>query len=143
MEYEKMRTDIIEKIPEIQNRLNAETISVAALAKEYNISAPTLRKYLGIQPKWKKRSNWQDLIGKQFGNRVIIERDYDPPFKSHETGLRVKCLDCEKIYTIRKSDIEKPCPYCIEQITGRGHKSIDVGDKFGFLEVISDKYDYS
>ena len=43
-----MRTDIIEKIPEIQNRLNTETTSVAALAKEYNISAPTLRKYLGI-----------------------------------------------------------------------------------------------
>ncbi len=136
-----MRTDIIEKIPEIQNRLNTEKISVAALAKEYDISAPTLRKYLGIPTK--KRDTWQDLIGKQFANRIVIERDYDPPFKSHETGLRVKCLDCERIYTVRKSDVEKTCPYCAEQISGRGHKLIKVGDRFGFLEVISDKYDYN
>jgi hypothetical protein len=37
-----MRTDIIEKIPEIQKKLNDEKISIKTLAKEYSISAPTL-----------------------------------------------------------------------------------------------------
>lgn len=139
-----MRTDIIEKIPEIREKLNTKKKSITALAKEYSISPQTLQKYLGIEPKTRnKRSTWQDLIGKQFANRIVLERDYDPPFKSHETGLRVKCLDCERIYTIRKSDVEKSCPYCAKNITGRGHKLIQIGDRFGYLEVISDNYDYS
>lgn len=70
-----------------------------------------------------------------------MDRDYNPPFKSHETALKVKCLKCEHIYTIRKGDVEKKCPYC-EGDVGRGHKSIKIGDKFGYLEVISDKYNY-
>lgn len=139
-----MRTDIIEKIPEIREKLITEKKSIAALAKEYSVSAPTLQKYLGIEPKKRNIKNtWQDLIGKQFANRIVLERDYNPPFKSHETGLRVKCLDCERIYTIRKSDVEKSCPYCAEVITGRGHKLTSIGDRFGYLEVISSDYDYS
>ena len=60
-----MRTDIIEKIPEIREKLITEKKSIAALAKEYSVSAPTLQKYLGIEPKKRNIKNtWQDLIGK-------------------------------------------------------------------------------
>lgn len=60
-----MRTDIIEKIPEIREKLNTEKKSITALAKEYSISPQTLQKYLGIEPKKRNIKNtWQDLIGK-------------------------------------------------------------------------------
>lgn len=135
-----MRTDIIEKIPEIEKRLSTEKTTIAALAREYNISAPTLRKYLGINSK--KRELLEDLIGKQFANRIILSRDYNPPFKSHETAFQVQCLDCDKIYTVRKSDILKKCPYCVDVLVGRGHKDIHKGDIFGYLEVIKEEYNY-
>jgi hypothetical protein len=52
-----LRTDIIEKIPEIREKLNTEKKSIAVLAKEYSVSAPTLQKYLGIEPKKRNIKN--------------------------------------------------------------------------------------
>lgn len=137
-----MRTDILEKIPEIQQRLETGNITITALAKEYKVSFSTLQRYLGITPK-KRGESWQSLIGQQIANRQVLERDYNPPFKSHETGFKVQCLNCKKIYTVRKSDLEKKCPYCAESLVGRGHKTIFKGDRFGCLEVIDDNYNYS
>ena len=65
----------------------------------------------------------------------IIERDYNPPWKGHETAYKVKCLKCKEYWTARKSDIQRGEHDCNHKKGGRGHGNLVKGTKFGFLTI--------
>ena len=79
---------------------------------------------------WKKQIYANGEIINKF---QIIERDYNPPWKSHETAYKVKCLKCEKVWTARKSTIQKEEHDCNGEKGGRGYGNLKKGTIFGYL----------
>lgn len=82
-----------------------------------------------------------DLSGQEFiiSQLKVLERDYNPPFKSHETAYKCQCLICGEIKTYRRSNIIKGpgCHQCSGKKCGRGYREWEIGQKFGFLEIIN------
>lgn len=81
-----------------------------------------------------------ELVGQiiESSRLEVLEIDNNPPFKSHETGYKCKCLICGDIKTYRKSSVlkGKGCHECSGVIGGRGYRNYQVGQKFGFIEII-------
>ena len=88
----------------------------------------------------------EDMTGKICGCWEVIERDYNPTSKSHETFWKSKCLTCGNITSVRKCDLKKEsrsCNNCKGEIItkileekGLTIYPINIGDRFGLLEVI-------
>ena len=68
----------------------------------------------------------------------VLERDFNPPFMSHETAYKCKCIECNQIKTYRKSNIINGpgCHECSGTLGGRGYREWKVGQKFGYIEVL-------
>lgn len=122
----------------------AEGASRKELAKALDISVTSVDKYakeLGIEIKLQKNSTkYSDLTGQSFeiSHLDVLERDFDPPFQSHETAYKCKCQLCGEIRTYRKSNIVNGpgCHKCSGIKGGRGYREWEVGDKFGLLTAI-------
>lgn len=90
---------------------------------------------------------WNEMIGQTFGTLTVIRRatKEETSWKSHSTPLLCKCNQCGKEIILRKEEVEKGCVNCKiisgEISGGRGHKSLNPGDRFGKLTVI--EYDKS
>lgn len=98
-------------------------------------SSTTIRNFC-IKNKIDKKS----IIGQSFekSKLKVIERDNSPSFSSHETAYKCQCLICGEIKTYRKSNIENGpgCHKCSGVKGGRGYKEWEIGQKFGFIEII-------
>lgn len=122
----------------------AEGASRKELAKALDISVTSVDKYakeLGIEIKLQKNSTkYSDLTGQSFeiSHLDVLERDFDPPFQSHETAYKCKCQLCGEIRTYRKSNIVNGpgCHKCSGVKAGRGYREWEPGDKFGLLTVL-------
>lgn len=116
-------------IQEIAILLDCSVTTVNNYAKKMNI---VLNKRENIQTKKIENQIFE------ISQLKVLERDFNPPFKSHETAYRCQCLKCGEIKTYRKSNIIKGtgCHNCSNIKGGRGYKEWNIGDKFGFLEII-------
>ena len=137
------REDILDR--EIEFRKWAEEgKSRKEIAELLNCAIPTVKKYADILnidiALQKKSAKHEDLTGKSFkeSQLIVLERDFNPPFKSHESAYKCECMACHEIKTYRKSNIMNG-PGCIcsrENIVGRGYRKWDIGDKYGFLTIV-------
>lgn len=92
----------------------------------------------------------EDMTGKIYGCWEVIERDFNPTSKSHETFWKSKCLTCGNIASVRKTDLKKEprsCNNCkgeiITQILldkGMSVHPIKIGEIYGLLEIIEKPY---
>ena len=80
----------------------------------------------------------KDYTGLICGCWEVLERDYHPTSKSHETFWLCKCKNCNNISSVRKSTLDKKpltCNYCKNQ-----HPNIkcsyNIGDRYGLLTII-------
>lgn len=93
----------------------------------------------------------EKIIGRIFekSQLEVIEIDLNPPFKSHETGYKCKCLLCGEIKTYRKSNIINGpgCHTCSGIKGGRGYREWSIGDRYGYVTIIgeseSKRYGYA
>ena len=76
-----------------------------------------------------------DYTGKICGCWKVIERDYHPKSKSHETFWKAECQNCGNIASVRKTDLDKQ-PQSCNNCKGKPIYSIKAGDKFGLLTVL-------
>lgn len=92
----------------------------------------------------------KDYTGQTCGCWKVIERDFNPQSKSHETFWICECQNCGNITSVRKGSLDqkpKSCNKCkgklIQQKALEKGKSIYVtnkGDIFGYLEVLSEPF---
>lgn len=75
----------------------------------------------------------------EINQMLILERDFNPPWKSNETAYKVQCLKCKNIWTIRKSELERGEHDCFHKKGGRGHCKMSKGDLFGLLTITGNR----
>ena len=139
------RKDILNKEAEFR-KWAEEGKTRKEIAELLNCSIPTVKKYadiLNIDIVLQKKSvEHEDLTGQSFekSQLIVLERDFEPHFKSHESAYKCECMACHEIRTYRKSNIiNGPGCLCLrENIVGRGHRKWNVGDKYGFLTIIGE-----
>lgn len=131
-------TDILAAQNETIKNLRMNGESYNHIANILGCSSTTVRKYCisnGIKGNVKNK-----IIGKKFSqsNLLVLEVDPNPPFKSHETGYRCKCLICGDVQTFRKSNIVNGpgCHKCSDTLGGRGYQEWEIGQKFGYIEIL-------
>ena len=76
-----------------------------------------------------------DYSGKICGCWEVIERDWNPASKSHETFWKARCLTCDNEASVRKTDLDKQPKYC-NNCKGLSTRSWINGDRFGKLVII-------
>lgn len=91
-------------------------------------------------------------VCKDYTNQIcgiwqVIERDWYPKSKSHETFWTSKCLNCGNISSVRKTDLDKnpsSCNNCKGDIIAQALEShgyithpINIGETYGLLTVES------
>lgn len=138
------RNDIIKKEKEFRQWAEVENKSLKELAELLQCSKPTVQKYaelLNIQYKKQKAdNNPKTQPGMYYENAglIVLERDYFPPFKSHESAWKCQCVYCGEEKTYRKSNLDQGIGcQCVKDIAvGRGYRKWNIGDRFGFLEII-------
>lgn len=89
----------------------------------------------------------KDYSGQVCGVWEVIERDWNPASKSHETFWKAKCSRCGNISSVRKTDLDKKprsCNNCKGDIiadtryeNGDDVYRVTVGMEFGLLTVLS------
>lgn len=130
-EFRRLAEKEQKTITELARIFNCSLSSVSKYAKILNITLSTSR---GSYKNNKKYS------GETYGCWEIIERDYNPTSKSHETFYKCKCLRCGEIKSVRNTDLErrpKCCNNCkAEFFMEQGITSYSIGEKFGFLEIV-------
>ena len=136
------RTDILEKEEQFRQWAEIEHKSLKELSQLLDCSITTVKNYaqkLNIQcslqlknPRVKPGNIYEDA------GLEVIERDYNPPFKSHETAWKCRCIYCDEIKTYRKTNLDQGvgCQCRKDIAVGRGYKKWNIGDRFGFLEII-------
>lgn len=77
----------------------------------------------------------KDYTGKICGCWKVIERDYHPKSKSHETFWIAQCQNCGNITSVRKTDLDRQPKHC-NNCKGEPFRSWVVGDKYGLLTII-------
>lgn len=81
------------------------------------------------------------IVGQTFekSNLLVLELDLDPHFQSHETAYKCKCTKCGDVKTYRKSNIINGpgCHKCEGYLGGRGYREWEVGQKFGYIEILN------
>ena len=92
----------------------------------------------------------KDYSGAVCGVWEVIERDWNPTSKSHETFWKAKCLKCGEISSVRKSDLDKKprsCNNCKGEVIqaelekkGYVIHKIEIGMRFGKLVVDSKSF---
>ncbi len=88
----------------------------------------------------RKLSN--DYTGTLCGCWKVIERDWHPKSKSHETFWIAECQNCGNIASVRKTDLDKnpsSCNNCkgdFSTISKIKKYNVQPGDKFGYLIVL-------
>lgn len=80
----------------------------------------------------------KDYTGQICGCWKVLERDYFPKSKSHETFWKAECLNCGNISSVRKTDLDRKPLYCnfCKGDNPNVYKSYKIGDKYGFLTII-------
>lgn len=125
---------------EVADILGISYSALCARAKKANISFVHAAK--GRSKGSGPRRPFADISGQSFdiSHLDVIERDYNPPFKSHETAYKCKCQLCGEIKTYRKTNIVNGpgCHKCSSTKGGRGYREWNIGDKFGFLTIIGE-----
>lgn len=139
-----MRTDILNKEKEFRHWAEIEKKTLKELAELLNCSKPTVQRYaekMGIEYIKQRKDNMpKTTVGQlyQDAGLIVVERDYNPPFKSHETAWKCQCINCGEIKTYRKSNLDNGvgCQCQKEVAVGRGYRKWEIGDRFGLLEII-------
>lgn len=136
------KNEILNKKNEIEQWV-LEGKTVKEIGVLLKCSIPTVNKYaniMGIDLNKRHNIRTSNIEGTEFeiSQLKVLERDFNPPFKSHETAYKCQCLICKEIKTYRKSNILKGpgCHKCSNTKGGRGYREWNIGDKFGFLEII-------
>ena len=143
--------DILEQHKDEIIRLRKEKKTYKEIAQLMNCSDTSVRTFClstGIED---NKNSKMKIIGQSFENSQleVLEIDLDPPFKSHETGYKCKCLLCGEIKTYRRSNIiDGPgCHTCSGIKGGRGYREWSIGDKYGYVTIIgeskSKRYGYA
>lgn len=84
----------------------------------------------------------KDYTGQLCGCWKVIERDFHPTSKSHETFWIAECQNCGNIASVRKTDLDKKPVSCNEckgdfsSIAERKKYDIKPGDVFGYLTAL-------
>lgn len=88
----------------------------------------------------------KDYTGETHGCWYVIERDFNPQSKSHETFWKCQCQNCRNIASVRKGDLDRnprSCNNCKGQTVrqtleerGLTKNPIHIGDRFGMLTII-------
>ena len=125
------------KLNEIKN-LRENSNSYKTISEIIGCSETTIRKFCidnQIDGNVKNK-----IIGQVFekSNLEVLELDLNPPFQSHETAYKCRCVKCGEVKTYRKTNIiEGPgCHKCEGYLGGRGYREWEVGQKFGFIEIL-------
>lgn len=88
----------------------------------------------------------KDYTGETHGCWYVIERDFNPQSKSHETFWKCQCQNCRNIASVRKGGLDRnprSCNNCKGQTVrqtleerGLTKNPIHIGDRFGMLTII-------
>lgn len=65
----------------------------------------------------------------------VIERDFNPVSKSHETFWICECQNCGTRASVRKTDLDRFPRFC-NNCKGEQLRSWKIGDKYGLLTII-------
>lgn len=89
-----------------------------------------------------------DLIGKRFGNLVVVEKLESIKYTSGRTATEWKCLcDCGNYTNVITANLNNGhtthCNKCASEITGLKHRKDITGNKYGKLTVKKMLYNYN
>lgn len=133
----RIQNTLNERVDEIRG-LRESGNTYKAIGKIIGCSETTIRNFCvknNIQGDRKTK-----IIGQLFkkSNLEVLELDSNPPFQSHETAYKCKCIKCGEIKTYRKTNIVNGpgCHKCEGTHGGRGYKEWEVGQKFGYIEIL-------
>ena len=104
------------KLKDIAQKFNCSTTLIGTICKENNLTTSRLF-----------------TKGMLINGYEIIDREYNVPWKSHETAWRVKCTRCGSIEVIRKSSVETISHDCNNERYGRGKTNVTKDMRFGLL----------
>lgn len=137
-----MASNLQLKLKEAHNiivEMRAEGKTYKMIAEYFGCSDTSIRQYC-IQNNIIKSGVIKTIEGQKFeaSQLLVLDRDYNPPFQSHETVFRCKCLKCGEERTYRKSNILNGpgCHNCSGVLGGRGYTEWKIGQRFGFIEII-------
>ena len=134
----KIENILIQKDAEIRE-LRKSGYSYKDIGKIIGCSSTPIRRYCVANKI--KGSVTNKLIGQSFekSGLTVLERDFNPPFRSHETAYKCQCQKCGEIKTYRKSNVVNGpgCHNCGNTSGGRGYTSWSVGQRFGYVEILS------
>lgn len=120
-----------EVIQQIQDMI-AQGVKQKDIALKFNCSSSLISKICK-----ENNINFSKLIRLKKGMLIngyeIIQREYDVPWKSHETAWKVKCTKCGAIEVVRKSTVETTAHDCNNERYGRGKTNVIAGMRFGLL----------
>lgn len=77
----------------------------------------------------------KDYTGEIYGCWEVIERDFNPISKSHETFWKCKCKNCGNESSVRKTDLDKNPEHC-NNCKGKEYRTWKIGDRYGFLTIV-------
>ena len=123
---------------ELIKQMREEGKTYKEIAERFNCSDTTISKFC-LESKINSKKE-KVVIGQIFENSKlkVLERDKNPPFKGHESAYKCQCIVCGEIKTYRKSNIINGpgCHKCAGTKGGRGYRDWEIGQKFGFIEVL-------
>lgn len=91
----------------IMKKLREEGKTYKEIAEQFQCSSTLISSILRDKQILMGKGKQIYANGEIINKIQILERDFNPPWKSHETAYKVKCLKCERYWTARKSDIER------------------------------------
>lgn len=80
---------------------------------------------------------YKDYTGQICGYWKVIERDFHPKSKSHETFWKCECQNCGNIASVRKGNLDQnplSCNQCKQHI--HNPKIWKIGDEYGKLKIV-------
>lgn len=80
----------------------------------------------------------KDYTGQICGCWKVIERDFNPISKSHETFWKCECQNCGNVASVRKGALDKnpsSCNQCKHTVHNNG-TNCKIGDRYGKLVII-------
>ncbi len=140
-----VREDILEREQEFRYWAEIEQKGIKELSQLLNCSTTSVYNYADklniiLHPAKRGRPTVENLKGTVFkeAGLKVLERDFHPPFQSHETAWKCQCIYCKEVKTYRKYNLDNGigCQCRKDIVVGRGYKKWNIGDVFGFLEII-------
>jgi hypothetical protein len=133
-----------EQLDDIKYLYTEKHLSLEKISNKYNCCRSTIKNRLVEMGISTKNERWKEYLGKQIGDWLILERDYNPTSKQHSTFFKCKCLKCGNIYSISLDSLKRTVSFCCRECYLKEVRTLNnkffIGRRFGMLTVIGEPF---